>query len=98
MKFVKFDDPQNRWSLDTITDIVNKVKEYADTVGLTDVELREIEDQTWSDPINNRFDITIVYLSGGHLISQKLLLLKGELLNGEEFHKRFGEFYPDKCA
>ena len=96
MTFVKLYDPQNRWPLDTVIEIVNKVKEYADKAGLKDVELREIEDQTWSDPDNNRYDITIVYPLEGILISQKLLLLKGEIVNGEEFHKRFSEFYPDK--
>ena len=94
LRFVNFDDVLNRWSLDLVADIVTKTKAYADSQNLHDVELYEVEDSMWSDPDNNRIDITIRYNDDkGFYCSRKLLMLKGEIVDGVEFHKRFEEFY-----
>ena len=94
LKFINWDDPLNVWSLYKVTEICQKVKAYADTHGLEDAVLHSVEDNIWSDPANQRYDIEIRYEKKGHLIEQKLLMLKGEIIDGTEFHKRFDEFYP----
>lgn len=43
------------------------------------------------DP-NGRIDIEVV-IQGEELISQKLLILKDEVIDGNAFHKRYSEFY-----
>lgn len=93
LKFVNFSDPLNRWDIDKVILICNEVKRYADKHNLDKVELHRVEDNTWSDKENQRYDIEIRYMKGSHLIQQKLLMLKGELLDGEEFHNRINEFY-----
>lgn len=93
LKFVNFGDPLNRWDIDKVTLICNEVKRYADKHNLGQVYLHRVEDNTWSDKENQRYDIEIRYMKGSHLIQQKLLILKGELLDGEEFHNRINEFY-----
>jgi len=92
-RFINFDDPYNRWTLDKILYICNKVKEYATKHNLENVVLETIEDNRWSDSKNQRYDITISYYKGDHIWEQKLLLLKGELIDGKECHRRFNEFY-----
>lgn len=99
LKFIDFSDSLNQWPIDKVADIVLKTKEYADKKGLTNVLLHSVED--WSkaseshpDP-NNRIDIEIRYTDEkGNLMQQKLLMLKGEIIDGLEFHKRHKEFYP----
>ena len=98
MKFINFDDPLNRWSLDKTVEVVSKTKLYADSKGYSEVELVEVEDNTWADIANQRIDITITYVKKGHCYRQKLLMLKGEILDGKEFHARFQEFYPERSA
>lgn len=94
LKFINLEDPMNEWRLDKVFEICQKVKEYADKNGLKDVVLHHVEDNVWSDAINQRYDIEIRYRINGHLIEQKLLMLKGEILDGKEFHARHDEFYP----
>ncbi len=91
---VNWGDPLNRWKLDDVLTVCGLAKEYADRHGLKDVGLAEVEDNRESDARNQRFDVTIEFNDGGHLKRQKLLILKGEILDGEEFHRRAGEFYP----
>ncbi len=93
LKFVNFSDPLNRWDIDKVILICNEVKRYADNHNLDKVELHRVEDNTWSDKENQRYDIEIRYMKGNQLIQQKLLMLKGELLDGDEFHNRINEFY-----
>jgi hypothetical protein len=93
LKFVNFSDPLNRWDIDKVILICNEVKRYADKHNLNKVELHRVEDNTWSDKENQRYDIEIRYMKGNQLIQQKLLMLKGELLDGDEFHNRINEFY-----
>ncbi len=83
------------WPIDLMIDILSKIKTYADKNGYTNVEVLRVEDSTWSAPANERYDVEIVYTGKDNKpIRQKLLMLKGELLDGIEFHKRFREFYP----
>lgn len=91
--FVNIYAVRNEWPLDLIVKIVNGIKTYADSKGLSDVVLWSVEDNTASDPNNQRYDIVIRYKLNGHDISQKVMMLKGEIIDGEEFHKRFAEFY-----
>jgi len=93
LKFVNFSDPLNRWDIDKVILICNEVKRYANKHNLNKVELHRVEDNTWSDKENQRYDIEIRYMKGNQLIQQKLLMLKGELLDGDEFHNRINEFY-----
>jgi hypothetical protein len=98
LKFVNFNDPHNRWSLKKICEITGLLKEYADKHDYRNVELLYVEDNTWSDEVNQRYDIEITYVgdSGPHW--QKLLIMKGEVIDGLEFHKRYEEFYPENAA
>ena len=82
------------WEMETILNILSKVKSYTDKKGLKDVELVEIEDSSLCDTENQRFDVVIQCVTPkGLTIQKKLLILKGEVVDGEEFHKRFKEFY-----
>ncbi len=95
--FINFGDSLNRWKLDRIISISTKIKEYCDAYEIKDAELVSVEDNSWNDPANQRVDIEIRYVNEqGYLIQQKLLLMKGMLIDGNEFHKRFHEFYPEK--
>ncbi len=93
-KFINWNNPDKSWPLDIVADIVSKIKGYADKESLENASILEVEDNTWSDPTNNRYDITIMFTKDGHICQQKLLFLNGELIDGEDFHKRFSEFYP----
>lgn len=90
--FLNFSSVDNTWKLDTVIEIISKVKDYCLLKGLSGVELYEVEDNTEKDP-NQRYDVSIRYIRDGHLIQQKLLILKGEVLDGDAFHKRYEEFY-----
>ncbi len=94
MQFINFGNPANKWSVSTVLDITSKVYDYCRKRGIENAELCTIEDSTWEDKTNMRYDIEIRYNSRGHLIQQKLLMLKGEILDGKSFHERFEEFYP----
>lgn len=100
LKFFNFDDYYNRWPLDKVVDIVTKVKEYTDRNGIKDPELLEVEDQSWEERRigfdNNRINIRIRYFEDGKLYEQILLIMKGEVIDGKEFHERYDEFYPGK--
>jgi hypothetical protein len=93
MQFINFDDPLNRWNLDKVEEIVTLVKEYTETHNLENVELYSVEDNTWCDVTNKRYDIWIRYHQDNQLCEQKLLILKGQILDGKEFHRRHHEFY-----
>lgn len=88
--------PNNVCDLFTTCKILEKVKAYAKAKGYKNVTLCTIEDNSMEDIKNGRWDIEIMHSSeSGQLFRQKLLWLKGELLDGIEFHNRFTEFYPD---
>ncbi len=95
--FVNMGDKLNRWNLDDIIKVCSLVKSYATEHNLKDVVLQHVEDQRWEDPENQRFNVNIMYAAEtGKLTGQYLLILKGEILDGNAFHKRFREFYPLK--
>ena len=97
MQMVNLNDPLNRWTLDTVKMVCDKVKGYVLRRNISDVELLSVEDNTWADSDNQRYDVTIRYTSeNGYFMEQKLLILKGEVLDGVEFHKRYNEFYGKK--
>lgn len=99
LKFVNYDDPLNRWKLDTVALIATKLQKYCMEKGLTNVVLHEVVDNRNDDPRNGRFDIQIRYIGeSGYIIQQKLLYLQGEIIDGEEFHRRHDEFYPRKVV
>lgn len=97
LKFTNLNDILNRWSLDTVVEVVSKVKEYADNHDLTDVYLHEVEDLTYEDPENQRYNIDIRYINENNsLIQQRLLMLKGTVYNCNEVHERRDEFFTRK--
>jgi len=94
MKCINLNDPFNRWRLDIVTQICNDVSEYTHKHGILRAEIDTIEDNTWADEVNRRYDVTIRYTAdNGLLMEQKLLILKGEVIDGKEFHRRYDEFY-----
>lgn len=58
-------------------------------------DILDIHEDDLCDP-NGRIDIKIRFSRDGKLIDQKLLILKGELIDGETFHKRFSEWYGQR--
>lgn len=97
LKFINMADFYNRWSLETVRDIVDKVYNYAiRRKNLKNVELAEVENLNYYPAEKNeRYNIRIRHTDdGGRLWEQWLVMLNGELLDGEEFHKRIREFYP----
>ena len=91
MKFIEWGFP-----VDIAADITSKIKEYMDNAGIKDAGIYRIEDQSYADPVNNRFDIEVDYSLDGRMVWQKRLYLKGEIVDGVDFHRRFKEFYPDR--
>lgn len=95
-KLINFSDNE-LWDLNVLIDIKSKVEKYILDNKYNNAYINEIENSTWTDPINQRYDIWITYIKNKKLFQQKLLYLKGELLDGNEFHKRYEEFYPCRC-
>ncbi len=90
--FINYDNKD--WDFLTVKRIVDKVEQYVFKKALKEVKLIRVEDNTWADTKNRRYDIEISYVDDkGKLVWQKLLILKDEILDGEQFHKRFEEFY-----
>lgn len=90
--FINYDNKD--WDFLTVKRIVDKVEQYVFKKALKEVKLIRVEDNTWADAKNRRYDIEISYVDdNGKLVWQKLLILKDEILDGEQFHKRFEEFY-----
>ena len=79
-----------------LSEVADKVKTYGKEKGYSSVTLLEIEDNRKQDTANRRLDIEVGVIDGiGRQFWQKLLMLKDEIIDGEEFHRRFKEFYPD---
>ena len=98
LRFVKMTDELNRWPIAQVAELAVKINNYCEANGIKDTELDRVEDNSRSEPDNGRMDIDISYVdANGTLVRQKLLMLKGEILDGAQFHERFDEFYPDEC-
>ncbi len=93
MKYYNFSDKNHKCCLDQLFRIVTLIKDYCDRNNLEDVEVLSIEDNTATDTVNQRFDIEIMFRRKGIPVYQKLLILKGEVIDGKTFHKRYEEFY-----
>ena len=93
--FINFNDPRNNWSLEKVYEITKLIKEYVDRRDYHEVRLLSVEDNTWSDAANQRYDIEITFINDGGFQWQKLLIMKGEVIDGWQFHKRYEEYYPD---
>ena len=97
LQFINWDDPMNRWKLDDVLMIATKIKEYATAHDLKGVELHKVTDNRWEDKENQRFDVEIRYTDENDVLwQQKLLILKGEVIDGKTFHERSREFYQRK--
>ena len=99
IKFVNF-APDEYWDWNIINDVVTLTKHYADVNHFNIIEM-ELENNSWSDVRNNRYDITITYRNinddeNKTLIRQKLLFLQGDLVDGKTFHANFQKYYPGK--
>lgn len=98
LRFIDFGDYYNRWPLEKVLNIVTKVKDYTDKNGIDDPELHEVEDLSWEkgEETNQRINVKIRYLQDTKLYEQWLMIMKGEVIDASEFHKRYHEFYPNQ--
>ena len=93
-KYINCSDSFNRCPLDIMSEVTTNLMFYSNKHGLKDVYLECIEDCRYSDPENERYNIDILYTNEkGNVTRQRLLYLKGEVLDGTAFHERFEEFY-----
>ncbi len=93
MRFINFGQSKG-WDIETMKSIADQIYDYVTSRGYTNVLVTDIEDNHEFDKVNGRYDITIVYNKGQALCCRQLLYLKGEIVDGDAFHKRFEEFYP----
>ena len=93
IKFIA--DDGKPFTLYEISEICNKLSDYAkENIGTKDCYIHSILRSL--DAKNNRYDIELRYIDENRqIMGQKLLYIKGEIIDGIEFHKRHDEFYPD---
>ena len=84
LTFTDFGDKYNRWNLDTVLSVVSKVKLYCDNHHIYNADLVSVEHEQDCD----RFNIRIRYGNEKGLVEQILLIINGEIMDGEEFHRR----------
>lgn len=77
-----------------LRNILDLLDEY---MGDTPYYILEIREDDVKEK-NGRIDIEILYEKEKALVTQKLLLLNGEIIDGITFHKRFEEWYPRKIT
>ena len=92
-EFICFDKPN--WTLGLLADLMGKLKAFAESKGWERATLVSCEDCTEYDSVNQRYNIVVRYLIGEHVYDSWLLFLKGEIIDGKAFHKRYDEFYPE---
>lgn len=88
------------WPISELKKVLDAIENYR-LKKLSDCEsLRvcSLEKNLKSKDKNDRVDIEVNYIHNGQFIYQKLLMMKGEVVDGSEFHKRFQEFYPEKIS
>lgn len=96
-KFINWNHYDDQWKLDDIVEVVNLVKKYCDNHGYKNVRLSAV--LTELDDKNDRKNVRIHYTDEhNNLVSQLLLIINGEIMDGDEFHERIKEFYPDKAV
>lgn len=89
---------EDGWDLGVLADIRHKTDAYAVKHELIDCTIIQVFDNSKVDEANNRYDIDVVYKDAvtGRRTRAKLLYMKGDVVDGEEFHKRYEEFYGDR--
>ena len=76
--------------------ILDALKKYGEEHCWEGVLIRSISHDA-ADDGNNRIDIEVSYTDANRKsIYQKLWMMRGEIIDGVEFHKRFEKFYPEK--
>lgn len=75
-----------------ILKIIFLLDDYMSKQNVSDYYIKEIAESNIQDK-NNRVDIQVVYSKNKDFISQKLLILKDEVIDGKTFHQRFSEWY-----
>mgnify|MGYP001029850390 CR=1 FL=1 len=80
---------QEHLTSDKLRQILSLIDDYMHN---TPYDILDIHEDDSCDP-NGRIDIKIRFARNEKVIEQKLLILKGELIDGETFHKRFSEWY-----
>ena len=93
MKYIDFSGTSRQCDSAVLDSIEKQTSVYAAGHGLKNMKIETIENNAWSDPKNERYDIEISFARNPFRRWQKLLFLKGELIDGENFHRRFSEFY-----
>lgn len=83
------------WNLNVLCDIVTQIANYSYQNGIRIMKIESIEDNSRADDENLRYDVRIVVMGDEDrpLYRMKLLYLKGQIMDGEEFHERYDEFY-----
>ena len=95
-QFINLDNPMKYFDVSVLANIAAQIVKYQNTIGAKKIELISLEDNTWEDTDNERYDIWLrIYDSEGGVYNQKCLFLKGKLVMPGEFHKRYKEYYPD---
>lgn len=93
--FYNIQNSSQWWDVDIVESIARQVRQYRDKIGASKIEFVEVEDNTWEDTDNQRYDLWLMIYDGeGGRYAQKCLVLKGELIMPDAFHKRHDEFYP----
>ena len=84
------------WPINGLLKVLDAVDIYrkAKLPDCENVNIISVEKNVSVHDDNDRVDIEILYIKEKHLIRQKLLMMKDEIIDGAEFHKRFNEFYP----
>lgn len=87
------------WPLDELCDAVNKIEKYC-KVKMSDcsnIVLDEIWKTVSDEPDgNDRIDAEVSYMREKKLYRKKLLIMRGEVIDGYTFHERFKEYYPGR--
>lgn len=87
------------WPINELLKVLNAVNIYTKKLSdCKEVHIVSVEKFLSEHDNNDRVDIEIIYLQENQLIHQKLLMMKGEIIDGMTFHERFNEFYPGKMV
>lgn len=96
MKITAYEDifgRQEHLTSDKLRQILSLIDDYMHN---TPYDILDIHEDDSCDP-NGRIDIIIRFTQDEKLVEQKLLILNGELIDRETFHKRFSEWYDSEA-